>query len=68
MDKAKEQTAKREWKGRGLEKTITYHNYADRITINGKRTVLIDCPKCGFAPHLPLENGKRICGFCGTEH
>ena len=47
---------------------VVMHDYAAKITISGKATVLVDCPDCGFAPHFPLMNGRKICGFCGREH
>ena len=47
---------------------VQMHDYAAKITIGGKATVLVNCPDCGFAPHFPLDNGLKICGFCGREH
>jgi hypothetical protein len=48
--------------------TVTDVDYSTKITINGKPTFLSECVCCGYVPHQWLSNGKRICGFCGTEH
>lgn len=51
-----------------VEPTVVDVDYSKKITIGGKRTTLENCPLCGYAPHFPLTNGNKVCGFCGTEH
>ncbi len=48
--------------------TVTMPDYSTKITVQGKPATLAECPICGYVPHLPLSNGKKICGFCGDEH
>jgi hypothetical protein len=51
------------------EPTIEFVDYSKKITVNGQRTVLDDCPVCCCpTPHVELANGNVICGLCGSEH